>query len=56
MEVLRSIAAGKTNKEIAHELFICVRTIDTHVSNILEETGTTNLTEAASYANRHGLV
>jgi DNA-binding CsgD family transcriptional regulator/tetratricopeptide (TPR) repeat protein len=56
VEVLRLIAAGKTDREIADELFISIRTASTHVRNILNKTGCANRAEAASYANRNDLV
>jgi DNA-binding CsgD family transcriptional regulator len=56
VEVLRRIAAGKTDREIAEALFISVRTVTTHVSNILNKTSTANRTEAATYTAQHGLV
>ena len=56
VDVLCLIAAGKTDREIAEELFIGVRTVSTHVSNILNKTNAANRTEAASYANKQGLV
>jgi DNA-binding CsgD family transcriptional regulator/RecA/RadA recombinase len=55
VEVLRLIAAGKTDRAIAEELIISVRTVTTHVSNILNKAGVANRTEAATYAARHGL-
>ena len=55
VEVLRLIAAGKTDREIAEELFISVRTVSTHVSNILNKINAVNRTEAAAYASRHVL-
>ena len=55
-EVLRLVAMGKTDREIAEAIFIATRTASTHVSNILSKIGAANRTEAASYANRHGLV
>ena len=55
VEVLRLIAAGKTDREIAGALVISVRTVGNHVSNILNKTGAINRTEAASYATRQGL-
>ncbi len=56
LEVLRLIAAGKRNKEIAEELFISPNTVLRHVSNIFAKTGVANRAEAATYAARHGLV
>ena len=55
VEVLRLVAAGKTDREIADELIIAVRTVTTHVGNILNKTGASNRAEAASFATRHGL-
>ena len=56
VEVLRLIAAGRTDREIADELFISIRTANTHVRNILNKTGSANRTEAATYAGRRDLV
>jgi DNA-binding NarL/FixJ family response regulator len=56
VEVLRLIAAGRTDREIAEELIISVRTVTTHVSHLLNKTGVANRAEAATYAARHGLV
>jgi len=55
IEVLRLIAAGKSNRDIADALCISLNTVATHVRNILTKTGCTNRTEAAAYALRHGL-
>lgn len=55
VEVLRLIASGRTDREIAEELFIAVRTVSTHVSNILAKTRAANRTEAARYATRNNL-
>ncbi len=55
VEVLQLIAAGKTDREIAEELFISVRTVGYHVGNILNKTTSSNRTEAATYASRNGL-
>ena len=56
VEVLRLNASGKTDREIAEELFIGVRTVSTHVGNILNKTNAANCAEAASYANQQCLV
>ncbi len=55
VEVLCLIAAGKTDREIAEELFISFRTVGNHVRNILNKTNTTNRTEAATFAAHQGL-
>lgn len=55
VEVLRLIALGKSNHEIAEELFISLRTVANHVTNILNKTSAANRTSAAAYASRHGL-
>jgi NarL family two-component system response regulator LiaR len=56
VEVLRLVAVGKANKEIANELFISETTVKTHVSNILMKLGVPSRTQAALYAVRIGLV
>jgi DNA-binding CsgD family transcriptional regulator len=54
-EVLRLIAIGRSNADIAMALSITLNTVATHVRNILAKTGCANRTEAAAYAMRHGL-
>ena len=56
LEVLKLIGQGKSNQEIADELFIGIKTVKTHVSNILSKLQCGDRTQAAIYANRHGLV
>ena len=56
VEVLRLVAAGRTNKEIAAELYISVKTASVHVSNILRKVGAATRTEAGAIAHREGLV
>jgi DNA-binding CsgD family transcriptional regulator/tetratricopeptide (TPR) repeat protein len=51
-EVLRLVAAGRSNREIAGELFISVKTASVHVSNILGKLGVTSRGEAAAAAHR----
>jgi DNA-binding CsgD family transcriptional regulator/pimeloyl-ACP methyl ester carboxylesterase len=55
VEVLRLLAAGKSNQQIADELFISLNTVSHHLRNIFAKTGTVNRTEAASFAHQHGL-
>lgn len=55
MEVLRLIAQGKSNQELADELFIGVKTVKFHVTNILAKLGVEDRTQAAIYAHKHGL-
>jgi two-component system, NarL family, response regulator LiaR len=45
-----------TNQEISEELFIGIKTVKTHVSNILSKLGVTDRTQAAVYANRNGII
>ncbi len=52
-EVLQLVAAGRTNKAIADELFISPKTASVHVSNILAKVGATTRTEAAAWAHEH---
>ena len=56
LEVMTLLAAGHTNQEIATELFLAVKTIDRHVSNILTKLGVSSRTAATAYAFKHGLV
>ena len=55
-EVLRLIAAGRSNREIASVLFIAPKTASVHVSNILGKLGAASRTEAAAIAYREGLI
>lgn len=56
MDVLRLIARGKSNKEIADKLVISEKTVKTHVSNILSKLHLADRTQAAIYALRQRLV
>jgi DNA-binding NarL/FixJ family response regulator len=56
LEVLRLVATGKPNKEIAAELTISERTARTHVSRILRKLRLSSRTQAALWAVREGLV
>jgi DNA-binding NarL/FixJ family response regulator len=55
-EVLRALACGRSNAEIARELFIGEGTVKTHVARILAKLGVRDRVQAAVYAHRHGLV
>lgn len=55
-EVLRLLAAGKTNREIASTLIISEKTVERHVSNIFTKVGVSNRAAATAYAYNHGLV
>ncbi|MCC6316020.1 MAG: hypothetical protein IT337_18635, partial [Thermomicrobiales bacterium] len=54
-DVLRLLAVGKTNREIAKALFITHRTAEAHVAHLLTKLGAANRTEAAAIAGREGL-
>ena len=54
-DVLKLLAQGKANKEIAFELIIGEKTVKTHVSNILLKLGVQSRTQAALYAAQNGL-
>lgn len=56
MEVLRHIAQGQTNKEIAEILFITERTVKYHLQEILQKLHLRNRTQAVAYAVRTGLI
>ena len=55
MEILKSIAQGKSNKEIAEDFTVSEGTIHTHVSNILSKLHLANRTQAALYALKEGI-
>jgi DNA-binding CsgD family transcriptional regulator len=55
LEVLRLLAAGRSNREIAAELFIAPKTASVHVSNILAKLGAASRTEAAAIAHARGI-
>jgi DNA-binding CsgD family transcriptional regulator len=56
LEVLRMVVAGRTNKAIAAELVVSVRTVDRHVSNIFAKLRVSSRAAATTYAHEHGLV
>jgi DNA-binding CsgD family transcriptional regulator/tetratricopeptide (TPR) repeat protein len=56
VEVLRVMAGGKTNRQVAAELHVSERTVDRHLSNIYTKLGVTSRVAAAAFAMREGLV
>jgi DNA-binding NarL/FixJ family response regulator len=56
MEVLALIAAGKSTKEVADELFISTKTVDTHKMHILDKLGLRNTAELVKYAIKNNLI
>jgi pimeloyl-ACP methyl ester carboxylesterase/DNA-binding CsgD family transcriptional regulator len=55
IEVLRLIAAGRTNREISNELVLSMRTVARHITNIYGKIGARGKADATAYAIRHGL-
>jgi DNA-binding NarL/FixJ family response regulator/tetratricopeptide (TPR) repeat protein len=55
-EILALVAQGRSNGEIARQLFISAKTVSVHVSNILAKLGASGRTEAAAIARRDGLL
>ncbi|WP_077623121.1 response regulator [Sediminibacillus massiliensis] len=55
LEVLLCIGEGLTNQEIGEKLYIGIKTVKTHVSNILGKLGVNDRTQAAVYAHKNGL-
>ncbi len=55
-EVLALIAAGRSNIEIAEQLYVAEATIKTHINRIFAKTRSRDRTQAAAYAHRNGLV
>jgi DNA-binding NarL/FixJ family response regulator len=56
LEVLRLLATGRTNRVIAEELVLAVKTVDRHVSSILSKLAVTSRAAATAYAYEHDLV
>jgi DNA-binding NarL/FixJ family response regulator len=56
LQVLRLVAAGKTNRAIATDLFLSEKTIARHVSNIFAKLGVSSRAAATAYAYEHDLV
>lgn len=56
LEILRLVAAGRSNSRIAKTLWVTEQTVKFHLSNVYRKLGLANRTEAAHYAHLHGLV
>jgi DNA-binding CsgD family transcriptional regulator/tetratricopeptide (TPR) repeat protein len=56
IQVLRLVAAGKTNRDIAGELFISEKTVARHVSNIFDKAGVSSRAAATAWAYQHNLI
>jgi DNA-binding NarL/FixJ family response regulator len=56
IEVLRRVAPGAANREIAAQLFVSEGTVKNHVSHILGRLGLRDRTQAALYARENGLL
>ena len=56
LDILKLVATGASNKEIAQQLYISSNTVKVHLRNIFTKIGVTSRTEAAMYAVREGLV
>ncbi|MFY9653890.1 helix-turn-helix domain-containing protein, partial [Trebonia sp.] len=55
LEVLRLLAAGKSNQRIAHDLVVALDTVKKHVTHVLGKLGAANRTEAVARARDLGL-
>lgn len=56
LQVLRLLATGETNRSIADSLYISIRTVDRHVSNVYTKLGVANRAAATAYAYEHRLI
>ncbi len=56
LEVLRLVSLGRSNREIAEQLYISAKTASVHVSNILSRLGARSRTEAVAIARRHQII
>lgn len=55
-EILAQLSQGLTNQGIAKNLCLSVKTVDTHVANLMKKTGVNKRTQLLAYAYEHGLV
>ncbi|MGI9148612.1 MAG: response regulator transcription factor [Chloroflexota bacterium] len=56
VEVLRLVANGQSNKEIAAELVLSVRTVERHITNLYAKIDARGKADATAYAFKHGLL
>jgi LuxR family maltose regulon positive regulatory protein len=56
LEVLRLLAAGSRNREIADQLVVTLDTVKKHLSHIFDKLGATNRTQALAHARQLGLI
>ena len=56
IQVLRLVASGKTNRQIASDLFISERTVERHLSNIFNKLDLSSRAAATAYAYQHQLL
>jgi DNA-binding NarL/FixJ family response regulator len=56
LEVLRLVAIGRSNREIAEHLFISAKTVSVHVSNMLAKLSASSRTEAVAIGRQRGLL
>ena len=55
-EVLALVAQGRSNTEIAQQLYVAEATVKTHINRIFAKTHSRDRTQAAAYAHQHGLM
>jgi LuxR family maltose regulon positive regulatory protein len=56
LEVLRLLAAGRRNREIADQLVVTLDTVKKHLTHIFDKLGATNRTQALTHARQLGLI
>lgn len=56
LEVLRLVAEGRTNQEIADQLVLSIKTVQAHRANVMEKLGLHDITKLVRFAVRHGLI
>jgi|SRR6266446_2256674 len=56
VEVLRLVAEGRTNQQIADQLVLSIKTVQAHRANVMEKLGLHDITQLVRFAVRHGLI